>query len=1174
MILRGFLGILLGLLWPAMVLADTLSADFLPLAAGNFWSYLRENGSTTTRSVSANTRVNDGSVVWPLQDSAENSEDYYSNDALGIRLHGSYTAYSDLGNGQATSALLTAQPPILEAPASVAAGQTTSGSGSMPLTLGISATTCPLSYSFSNSFWGFESISVPAGTFRAFRTTGALRIYGTITGPGGSAWLDNTQTVTRWLVPGVGVVKEQDNNSDGTSSTYALQGTNVVRTVPDAFDIPPAVGVVPGSQAVSSAVVVTSITAPAAISVSGGEYSINGGPFTGTAGTVSNGQSVVLRLGAPASASSSTSISLSVGGVAADFLVTTAGPLLPRVQLSATHLNFGTTTLGGGIQAGVSLALSNPGTATLNLASISASGDFSVASHTCGSALPVNHSCSLFLVFTPTATGVHNGTLSIVDDAGDSPQAVSLVGMALAAGKTSPLVTGGNNTFFAIREDQSLLAWGWNNGGQLGDGSSSDRAAPILIGTGFVAAASGGWHTLAVKVDGSLWSWGSNSFGESGSGQASGTPITIGNGFRSVAAGYGHSLALKGDGSLWAWGWNGNGQVGDGTYTDRSAPVQIGSGYIAVAAGFMHNLALKADGSLMAWGNNQFGQLGDGTGQDRLRPTRIGGGYVAVAAGQYHSLALKSDGSLWAWGYNTYGQLGDGSTNASLSPVQVGSGFAGIAAGQDHSMALKPDGSVLAWGWNNSGQIGDGSYVTATAPQLVGKGFVAVGAGNQSSIGLRNDGKVLSWGADGGVSASGHLLPTPVADGNGGLLSLFTPATPMLGLGTTAGGRITSVPAGVDCGLACTVAFDAGTLVSLTAVPDTGYLFSAWSGACSGANPACQITLNGSSSVGASFVRIVPTYIWSLSAGSLAFGEQVVGHSRSGALTLSNTGTGGFMLSSIQVTGDFSQSNDCWSVALPAGYLPGGASCTIQLVFTPTLPGARSGTLSIYANSTLQADLSGTGIIPAAELITANLVPGWNLLGNGSNGPVDVAGVFGDSARVVSVWKWLSGASPGWAFYAPTADGGAAYGVGKGYASLATVAAGEGFWVNARQAFSVSLGSGGLQATAHFQDGSGVAGANPLPPGWSLLAVGDSPTPRSFTNGIALTPPPAGTAATSLTTLWAWQMGVGATPAGWYFYAPAMDNSGVLGSYIDTKGYLDFGSRTLAPATGFWVNHP
>ncbi|MBI2958846.1 MAG: S8 family serine peptidase, partial [Betaproteobacteria bacterium] len=244
----------------------------------------------------------------------------------------------------------------------------------------------------------------------------------------------------------------------------------------------------------------------------------------------------------------------------------------------------------------------------------------------------------------------------------------------------------------------------------------------------------------------------------------------------------------------------------------------------------------------------------------------------------------------------------------------------------------------------------------------------------------------------------------------------------------------------------------------------------------------------------------------------------------------------------------------------------------------PTCPSVATGAdTSGQCNCT--AATCGAGILDAAAAVAAasppsvQLVAGWNLIGNSTEGAVDVGAVFGDSWKVATLWKWLPDAAT-WAFYSPAlADGGAAFAAGNGYAFLSSVASGEGFWVNAKEPLSVFIGSGNLRATASLRDGTGAAGGNPLPSGWSLIAVGDNPEPRAFANGIAAAPPAAGTqAAASLTTLWAWHAG----NAGWFFYAPALDNSGELASFIGTKGYFDFGAlgKTLDATTGFWVNRP
>ena len=271
----------------------------------------------------------------------------------------------------------------------------------------------------------------------------------------------------------------------------------------------------------------------------------------------------------------------------------------------------------------------------------------------------------------------------------------------------------------ALDDDGSVWAWGYNSTGQLGDGSTYTRSAPVQVKgpggigtlTDVVAIAAGAYHSLALKSDGSVWAWGYNSYGQLGNGTTTTgyAPVqVIGlTDVVAIAAGYYHSLALKSDGSVWAWGYNGYGQLGNGsTYTNYTA-VQVSglTDVVAIAASYYHSLALKSDGSVWAWGYNSYGQLGDGTTDNRYTPVQVKGpggtgtlgNMIAIAAGYSYSLALKSDGSAWGWGYNSDGELGDGTTDNRYTPVQVlgpgGTGTLGnvvaIAAGAYHSLAVQ-----------------------------------------------------------------------------------------------------------------------------------------------------------------------------------------------------------------------------------------------------------------------------------------------------------------------------------------------------------------------------------------------------------------------------------------------------------------------------------------------------
>lgn len=208
------------------------------------------------------------------------------------------------------------------------------------------------------------------------------------------------------------------------------------------------------------------------------------------------------------------------------------------------------------------------------------------------------------------------------------------------------------------------------------------------------------------------------------------------------------------------------------------------------------------------------------------------------------------------------------------------------------------------------------------------------------------------------------------------------------------------------------------------------------------------------------------------------------------------------------------------------------------------------------------------GTALSASAAPLNLVPSWNLLGNSVNVPITVATTFGNVANVTTVWKW-NPATSRWAFYTPSlADGGAAFAASKGYDFLTVINGGEGFWVNAKAAFTAQLPAGVAYSTASYQDR--LTPPNPLPAGWSLISVGDNATPVLFNSGIGLTPPAVGTIPSNLTTLWAWD----STLLNWYFYAPTLDANATLATYITSKNYLNFGAKVLDPVMGFWVNRP
>jgi hypothetical protein len=158
----------------------------------------------------------------------------------------------------------------------------------------------------------------------------------------------------------------------------------------------------------------------------------------------------------------------------------------------------------------------------------------------------------------------------------------------------------------------------------------------------WVSFSAGYSHTLAVKSDGNMWAWGNNDDGQLGDGTTiqKNSPVAAGSGndWVSVATGKFHSLALKSDGTLWAWGYNGLGGLGDGTTTSRPSPVRVGTenDWVSAAGGIYHSVALKSDGSIWSWGGNYNGQLGNGTTDQNGSPSYAAVYIVADAGVDQH----------------------------------------------------------------------------------------------------------------------------------------------------------------------------------------------------------------------------------------------------------------------------------------------------------------------------------------------------------------------------------------------------------------------------------------------------------------------------------------------------------------------------------------------------------
>jgi len=228
----------------------------------------------------------------------------------------------------------------------------------------------------------------------------------------------------------------------------------------------------------------------------------------------------------------------------------------------------------------------------------------------------------------------------------------------------------------------------------------------VRLASGVIAIATGSYHILGLKADGTVVAEGAGSdfFSPQKRDTSSWRDITA------VAASYGHSVGLRADGTAVA--------VGD----DFRDQCQVGgwSGIVGVSAGWEHTLGLESSGTVVMAGDN----LGPWTDIDVSGWT----GIAEVASGRYHAAARRLDGTVVASGRNDTNQCN----------VGTWTDIADIDCGGYHTVGLTDAGTVVATGRNVEGQCNVAGWT----------GIVAIAADGNQTLGLKADGTVVTTGSN------------------------------------------------------------------------------------------------------------------------------------------------------------------------------------------------------------------------------------------------------------------------------------------------------------------------------------------------------------------------------------------------------------------------------------------
>lgn len=354
-------------------------------------------------------------------------------------------------------------------------------------------------------------------------------------------------------------------------------------------------------------------------------------------------------------------------------------------------------------------------------------------------------------------------------------------------------IAAGDDHTCAALENGEVLCWGFNETGQLGDGTTGNARVPVKV-TGLpgkaLALAAGWGHTCALMEEGGVYCWGDNTNGQLGNGSGEAfipSPKAVSGlakGVAAITAKGGHTCALLDAGTVKCWGDNSYGQLGDGTAEDRKTPETVArlEGVRSVAAGWNHTCAIIDGEEMKCWGWNYFGQLGDRSMTSQLKPVSVAelpGPASAMGLGWRHTCAVIDPGLVMCWGANEYGQGWDGwlvepdsptptadpgadktatptkkpatPTEKSAPPRDLNFDYQPMDSGGNHNCAITKKGGVKCWGSNDAGQMGIGNSGGQSNPvDVIGLTGEAVGVavGGSHSCAVMRSGDVMCWGAN------------------------------------------------------------------------------------------------------------------------------------------------------------------------------------------------------------------------------------------------------------------------------------------------------------------------------------------------------------------------------------------------------------------------------------------
>ncbi len=333
---------------------------------------------------------------------------------------------------------------------------------------------------------------------------------------------------------------------------------------------------------------------------------------------------------------------------------------------------------------------------------------------------------------------------------GNGTNTSSNIPVAVAGGHVFTQIVVGSFYVCGLDTGKQVWCWGTNGSGQLGDGTTTNRNVPVAVVGGTNIASIGShpfYHTCAINTTGNLYCWGQNTLGEIGDGTTTdrALPNAISGTYAKVSVSFVSTCALDPDGKAYCWGsgWT----TGDGSASNRSTPTAV-----ATSAKFQDIIVsdnaacgLTIDNFVYCWGAQNYG----GSGIFNASPVNISSvKFKQIFNDQYDVsndtttfCGISMTDTAYCWGSNINGQIGDGTTtDRSNTPVVVAGGikFNQLYPGITTTCGLTDTGKAYCWGTNSSGAIGDNTTTNKYVPTLVsgGEKWAAIFSAGYTNYGL------------------------------------------------------------------------------------------------------------------------------------------------------------------------------------------------------------------------------------------------------------------------------------------------------------------------------------------------------------------------------------------------------------------------------------------------------